>query len=537
MARLLHTALISVVFLFSFVEAHSQDIDEFESSLPLVILQTDGREIQDENRIVIRMGIVNNGTDTRNRLDDPFNGYDGKVSIELRGESSQMFPKKSYSIETQDDDGNNRNVPLLGMPAENDWVLYAPYSDKTMMRNVLAYKMGNDLGQYAPRTRYVELFLNDQYQGVYVLVEKIKIDKNRVNLATLKPEDVSGNEVTGGYIMRVDKIDWNDYPAFAITPSPRIPGEGLVSYQYFDPKGLELQPAQRQYISDFLYQFESALSSPNFNKTREYRQFIDVNTFIDFMIVTEIGKNVDGYVYSTYMYKDKDSKDGRLKMGPLWDFNLAFGNVDYWANSQNAPGWMYNDSYRMYWFRRLMADDSFARRFKCRWKELRSTLLSNDYFTNTIDSIASMLQEPQQRNFQRWPVLGNYVWPNQFVGLTYESEVSFLKTWILNRLRWMDTNLRLSDCDIVTSNENESGSLLSVYPNPASNTFSITSETRITHGSILTITDTRGVKVISTSFTGHHIFDAASISLKAGLYFVNVVYLNGTVEMTKLIIL
>jgi hypothetical protein len=140
----------------------------FESSnLPIVMINTLGQTIVNDPRIVCDMGIIYNGEGAINYLSDPFKEYDGKISIEIRGSSSQSFPKKSYGLETQDSLGENSNVKLLGMPKENDWILYAPYSDKSLMRNVLTYKLGNDIGRYAPRTRFCELFINNDYKGVY----------------------------------------------------------------------------------------------------------------------------------------------------------------------------------------------------------------------------------------------------------------------------------------------------------------------------------------------------------------------------------
>lgn len=442
------------------------------SDLPIIVINTNGQSISDEPGIVADMGVIDNGPGVRNSVNDAYNNYSGKIAIELRGESSQMFPKKSFKVETQDAAGNNLNVPLLGMPPENDWVLYAPYTDKTFLRDVLAYKMGRDLGNYAPRTRFVELIVNDDYQGVYVLIERIKRDKNRVDIATLKPEDISGDDVTGGYILRVDKIDGNDYPQWESRPVPQLPGEPVISFQYFDPKGEELVDQQRNYIRNHIFNFGSALSSTSFSGADGFKKYIDIPSFVNFMIVNEVGKNVDGYIFSTYLYKEKDSKGGKLFMGPLWDFNLCFGNVDYWSNSQFAPGWIWNDAQRMYWFRRMLTDHAFSSALKCRWTELRSTILTNEYFTNAIDSMASVLNEAQERNYQRWNILGTYVWPNQFVGLTYQDEINFLKQWISDRLTWMDANMP-GVCDGNVTSIDEELKSITIYPNPSGASFYI----------------------------------------------------------------
>jgi len=445
--------------------------DLFESSnLPIINIRTNELSISDENRIVADMGVVDNGMGIPNLVNGPFNNFNGKISIETRGESSQgLFPKKSYRIETQDAVGNNLNVALLGMPPENDWVLYAPYTDKTMMRDVLTYKIGRDMGRYAPRTRYVELVLNGTYQGVYVLIEKIKVDKNRVDIATLNPVDIAGEELTGGYLLRVDKIDANDYPGWQAVPYPQLPGENLIAFQYYDPNGQDMVDVQRNYIKKYIVDFQSALSMLSFgNPEMGYRRYLDVPAAIDFMMVNEIGKNIDGYIFSTYLYKEKDKQGqlGKLVMGPLWDFNLAYGNVDYWNNAQVAPGWMWDDQYRMFWFRRLMQDPYFSSSMKCRWQELRSSVLTNKYFTDAIDSMATLLKEPQVRNYKRWPILGTYVWPNQFVGKSFQDEINFLKQWTLNRLQWMDQNMP-GNCDLITSvKEVTTFDYLTIFPNP-----------------------------------------------------------------------
>lgn len=444
----------------------------FTSNLPIILINTNGQAIPDDPKIVAHMGIIDNGQGLLNSLSDPFTNYDGRIAIEIRGESSQGFPKKSYSIETQTTTGTNFNASLLGMPPENDWVLYAPYTDKTMMRNVLAYKLGRDLGNYASRTRYAEVVINDDYKGVYVLMEKIKRDKNRVDIATLLPQDIAGDEVTGGYILRVDKLDGNDYPGWKATPLPQLQGENDITFQYFDPAGEELVDIQRNYIRSYLTTFQNSLTSANFaSPTTGYRKYLDIPSALNFILVNEIAKNIDGFVFSTYLYKAKDSDGGKLHLGPLWDFNLAFGNVNYLANAQFAPGWMWNDQYRMFWFRRMVQDQTFTNNLKCRWTELRTGFLTNGYFIDKIDSIAAVLAEPQQRNYQRWPILGTYVWPNQFVGQTFAQEISFLKQWMLERLTWMDNNMP-GNCALITATTLEN-KRVEIFPNPFSKSLQV----------------------------------------------------------------
>jgi hypothetical protein len=418
---------------------------EISSNLPIIAITTKhGQTISNEKHVIAHMGIIYNGKGKSNLTRDSFNDFDGKISIRVRGESSQSFPKKSFTIETKNDEGEDLNASLLGMPAETDWILYAPYTDKTLLRDVLAYEMGRDIGMYTPQTRPAELYLDGEYQGVYILIEKIKIGSDRVDITPLKPEATSGKAVTGGYILRVDKWDSNDFPYWESQTHNALPNERTIKFQFVDPRGNDLSPEQVDYIKKYILDFESALSSSNYKSPEGYKAFIDVASFIDFMIVNEVSKNVDAYIFSTYMHKANDRDGGLLKMGPLWDFNLAFGNVDYNHNAQFAPGWMFNDNIRMYWFRRLRSDDDFKNRFNCRWKELRTSVFTDEYFTDKIDALAEELDDAQERNFKKWPILGSYVWPNQYVGGSYQKEIDFLKKWIQARLDWMDKNTSAS---------------------------------------------------------------------------------------------
>jgi len=196
-----------------------------------------------------------------------------------------------------------------------------------------------------------------------------------------------------------------------------------------------------------------------------------VASFIDFMILSEVTKNVDAYKRSVFLYKEKDSDGGKLKMGPIWDYDLGFGNVDYSENAQFAPGWMYSEKIRMYWFRRLMEDSYFSSNFNCRWLELRNGIFSDENLNLLIDNKTSQILGAVDRNFEQYPILGVYVWPNQFVGNTYNEEIDFLKGWIFERLSWMDQNLA-QEC-LITATEIEDNHLLHVFPNPFSKSFII----------------------------------------------------------------
>jgi len=415
----------------------------FDSTLlPLMVIDTRGQTIPDEPRITAHMGLIHNKPEGYNKPSDAFNAYDGQISIEMRGESSQYFyDKKSYSIETQTDSGTNNNVMLLGLPSENDWVLYGPFGDKSMLRNVISYKIFEEMGHYSPRTRFFELILNGEYMGVYVLTEKIKRDKNRVNIAKLTPYDVSESEISGGYILRIDKTTGMSPAEYWESPvSPPYSNFPRITYQYFDPKYDELIPQQQQYIKDWMTGFDEMLSSFNFDDPADgYRQYTDVLSFIDIMILNEFNKDVDAYRLSNYFYKQKDTDGGRLVSGPPWDYNLTFGNNDYAGDAKDTYNWMYTKTINPYWWKRFMEDSWYRNHLYCRWDQLHAGTLSEEKIHMMIDTSVLYLGDAVDRNYQKWPILGTYVWPNSFIGQTYEEEVDFLKTWITGRLAWIDS--------------------------------------------------------------------------------------------------
>ncbi|AHM63561.1 Spore coat protein CotH [Flammeovirgaceae bacterium 311] len=513
----------------------------FESSnLPIIVITTQ-MDIPNEPKVEAHMGIIYNGEGKRNNLSDPYHHYDGRIGIELRGQSSQtQFPKKSYSIETQDEEGEDFKVSLLGFPKESDWVLHAPYSDKTLMRNTLTYHLGNKLGNYATRTRYCEVVINGDYKGVYVLMEKIKQDKNRVDIDKLRPQDISGDELTGGYILRVDKIDPNEYPAWNSTPDPVASWAKPFSFQFYEPKGENLEEVQKKYIQNFISEFESALNSNTFTTDKPgYRKFIDLPSFYNFILITELNKDVDAYKFSTYMYKERDSKGGKLHMGPIWDHNLAFGNVNYNVVSQTAPGWTYMDAFRIYWFWRITEDPVFTQGLSCRWQELRQNIMTPEYINNWIDSTAATLEEAQQRNFERWPILGDYIWPNQFLGTSYQEEIDWMKNWIEKRIEWMDEYLT-EDCRIPLGLEEDMlANKVQVYPNPSSGAVNFSITEQLNSGRLMIYSFTGKLLFATPLKSNSFSWDGLSnsgIKLSAGTYLYRIEDLKGTYASGKLIV-
>ena len=504
----------------------------FSSNLPLLLIDTDGQAILDEPRIEAHLGIIDNGPGELNYLTDPFNGYDGKIAIETKGSSSLMFPKKNYAFETQDAEGNNNNVPLLGMPEENDWVLHGPYSDKTLLRNVLSYHIGWQTGQYTPRTRWCELLVYGEYLGLYVLTERIKRDKDRVDIATLNPEDIEGDELSGGYIISIDRDDpgiddgWNS------------PYTSNVFYKYQDPGWDELVPVQKNYIKNYIMEFEQAMAGPSMINV--YTDYVDLPTWIDYWIATEIFKHVDAYKLSFYMYKRKDSNGGRLHFGPLWDLNLAYGNFDFGTESPGPTGWSYVWAtwgyLRPFWVNKLSTIPYVQNLTRCRWDELREAGLHTDSLMQFIDENVALIEEARIRNFQQWPVIGVYVWPNDYVGPSYESEVNFLKNWLQSRLNWMDANMP-GDCSMAIGTEDlpYPDLQLSVFPNPFLDEITFHFENHSLKSGTIVLFDALGKKVGQWELQAGEPRSISTRHLPDGFYFYHLVIDEQVVVAGKLI--
>jgi hypothetical protein len=439
------------------------------SNLPLIVIDTWGETIADNPKITAWLKVIDNGPGFMNNQFQDGTDYEGYMGIEIRGQSSQMFPKQSFSIELRSETGADTSVSLLGMPAEEDWVLYAPYSDKTLLRNSLTYYLGNKMGEWQPRNRFCEVYLNGDYNGIYVLTESIKRDSNRVEISKLKPVEISGDDLTGGYIIKSDKtedIGTNEY--FTVTPSVHYHNSDNYKFTYVYPDFDEIVPEQKSYIKKYLTDAENSLNGDSFSDPAAgFRKYLDVKSFVDFQIIQELTNNVDGYRFSTFFYKDKDSKGGKLHAGPIWDFDLCYGNEDFTDFNLETDIWLYTkypDQYggRIHWWARLMEDLSYRSSFISRWKELREVEFSTDSIMMYLDNTIEFLGEAVDRNFSRWPILGEYVWPNYFIGETYEEEVDYMKDWITDRLDWIDANIVVAEA-VPEDNSNQD---ILVFPNP-----------------------------------------------------------------------
>lgn len=442
------TILLQVILICLSSSIFSQNFQS--SNLPIFVINTNGGTIANEPKILADLDVIYNGPGQLNKLTDTLKHFRGRIGVEFRGSSSQdLSPKKPMGFETRKEDGEtNLNVSLLGLPEENDWILLAPYSDKSLMRDVLIHHLAAQIMPYSSRARFCEVVVNGQYMGVYVLMEKIKRDKQRVNIRDLAPEDNSGDKLTGGYILKIDKTSGST-PQGGFN-SNYDSGNGFpprrTYYQYEHPEANVLTIEQKNYIRNLINSFEASFLQPNYkHPTEGYRKYVDEESLIHFMILNELANNVDGYRLSTFLYKDADSKNKKIKFGPVWDFNLGFGNANYCSGGASDVLAMDfnlrcpNDGWQIpFYWSYLFQDSLYATNLSKRWTDLRRNILSEQVILNAIDSMSLLLNESQQRNFQRWNVLSLYVWPNLYVGGSYENEIQYLKTWVKKRLTYLD---------------------------------------------------------------------------------------------------
>ena len=432
--------------LFLLLSAYSNSQTFTDSSLPIIVITTDVNpataspyEIVDDPRVLGNMKIIKHPDGGRNYMTDINNAaylnYNGRISIEFRGSSSQWLDKKAYGLTTlMADNVNNNNVSLLGMPSENDWILNGLAFDASLVRDYLAYNISRQMGNYASRTAYFELVINGDYRGLYLLQEKIKADTNRVNVVKITSSDTMGDNLTGGYITKADRTNgtdpavWIDIPYYSAN----------VEYRHELPQPENATVEQDNYIHDKFTMFQSAITDNDSSLFSGYPAIIDIPTFIDFMLCSELISSSDAYQYSTYFHKDRN---GKLRAGPIWDCNLTLGYdffdrsvVDQWqfSNSDNIGSMFWTDLFNNAIFKCYLSK---------RFHELTQPgqPMNAAYLNTFIDNTISSISEAMVRENQRWNTI-----PNNPL------EIATIKTFISNRIAWMTDNLgNFSDCSNV----------------------------------------------------------------------------------------
>ena len=493
------------------------------TKLPIVKIYTED-DIPDEPKIFGAIGIIYDTTGGVNSINDPLNYHSSNLGIETRGNSTQGFDKKTYSIELRTAANEDTSVNLFGMGGEEDWILHAMVIDKSQLRIPMSFYLAQRMGQYASEFKYVELILNGDYRGTYILVEKIKRDDDRVDIAKLDSDDLAGDSVTGGYILR---MDWLDNPV-GFESNYNSQGGIPMFYQWHYPKAEKIKPQQATYIQNWMASFEEALFADNYTNSQgvRYTDYIDVNSFTDFLLINEFSKNSDGYKLSSYVHKDKDSKGGKLVAGPIWDFDQTYG-VSLVCSNNIPTGWTYLQNQDCWdlesmpmWWQNMMEDPVFQNRLKCRWIEFRQSFMHTDSIVNWIIEDTTFLSNALQRNFDKWDYfIGESIWiePDP-IPQSYEEEISVMISWISARLNWMDANMP-GDCsqDDLSAPTLEQADLVKIYPNPTKEKLHIEcpKQSRI---QILDLHGQHLVEVISTN--GYTILSLNKLS--SGAYFMTV---------------
>lgn len=408
-----------------------------DSNLPIVVIETDGgASIPEEPKILATMKIIWHQDGSRNYLTDidnpEFLNYNGRIGIERRGYSSQMVSdKKPYGLETlQDDDVTNNNVSLFGMPAENDWILNPLAYDQTGMRDVLAYELSNQIGQYASRSQYCEVVLNGNYRGLYVFMEKIKVDKNRVNIEKMDETCNQPPEVTGGYIVQANRGDYDPVAWTMQTYQMNWWWPVNTEFIHHYPKHENITSEQNDYIHNVFLDLESVAHNYDTDITTGIPSVIDIPSFVDFMIMAEFTSNVDVYHLSTFFHKDRC---GKLRAGPIWDYNLAFG-YDAFGNRSGYDVWQFDnqDNTGPRFWKDLFDTDEFRCYFAKRWFELTEEGMPLDYnlISNRIDKIDAEIAEAISRDNQRWNQMSQHA-----------QYVNDMRTWLQQRINWLNGHI------------------------------------------------------------------------------------------------
>ena len=439
-----------------------------ETNLPIVFIDVDGKMILREERITAKIKIIDNGTGKTNYADlathpDQKVDYEGYISLKYRGNSSfNSSDKKPYGFKTiakpLEEGGKKVKVSLLGLGKDNDWVLLAPFADKTMIRDVLTFELGRPYLDWVPSSRHVEVVVDGKYYGIYILTERPGKGKNRLNLHD-PGED--GGDLTGDWRVEIDRDDEDHYYRSKYHPYGRygtVDNTKYITYQYDDPEYedfADLPAGTEKAIQKSIDDMEDCFAGDNYkDPVNGYRKYIDVTSFIDYMLSTEFTFNVDGYRLSSHMYKYSETRakneglDSRWKC-TLWDFNIALGNADYYKGSRTDL-WQYDMNSREtdnqlvpFWWKRLIDDPAYQTDLKARWAEYREGQYADNRIDAKIDSLATLLTSggAMERNEAAWGMFGRYVWPNAYVGYSFNDEISYLKRWIKSRLIFMDKKL------------------------------------------------------------------------------------------------
>ena len=404
------------------------------STLPILIINTNKKTIPGlDAYLTCKVYALDNGYGNWNYIKDSLQ-HKSYAGFKLHGNSSRSAPKLSYAMQMEDATGAVHDTSIFGMPKEHDWVLVANYFDNSLLHNALSQYLYAKMGNYGPRYKHIEVILDGVYQGIYLCIEKVKVGPNRLPISKLESTALSGDSLTGGYII---KSDWNGNGGW--TSKYASPEGSNQVYQYDYP--WPIPKKQHDYIQAYWNTFEDSINSNKFGKSRKssdypgnWRKYGNEKGIIDYFLTLEMSCNFDTYDGGSYfMYKDKDSRGGKVTPGPPWDYDLAWGNYGGTFSS-----WEYTSNCVSTWYPKLMGqtnfgkgDSLFKNELKCYWTVYRRGFMSNKSIFNWLDSNATYLKDAQQRNFAEWAV------PSP----DFKHSVDTLKYFINMRFKWLDKNM------------------------------------------------------------------------------------------------
>lgn len=407
--------------------------------LPVLIIETDGR-LTEDTKVDGTLAVITDHDGTLTDLGPAPRAFTSDIGIEVHGRSTSSDPKHAYRLELRDEAGEDLDTPLLGLANDSDYVLFANYGDKTYLRNPFSFwvagMLAESTGAWQPRWVFVEVYLDGDYQGVYTLIDRVKIDGSKLDLPTPATTAAEG-DLSGGYVFKLDAGS-GDYFTTA---------QGTI-VEHFDPRNDEISAEQRVYVRDWLDQMETVLVSDEVaDPTTGYPAWMDVASWVDLVLVHELAHNIDAYRLSTYPFKAADADGGLLHGGPVWDFDRAYGNVNY-CDGWKVSGWVYDDidacgyayQYAL-WFPTLFDDPAFQDALTCRWEELRATQLTDEAITAWIDARVAELAEAEPRDHELWGNIGVDVGFNYYVGETWQEDLDWFEDWVLARVKYMDDNM------------------------------------------------------------------------------------------------
>ncbi len=475
---------------------------DYPTRLPVVWIEVEGShfDIKPDTKSRGRLKLIEDHNGTHMGLKNSPATLDTTIGISVRGSSSAGFPQKSYSVEIQKASGVATKAPILDLPSGEDWNLVTCWGDKTCMRNALGLWMGRQFGRWSARTRFVEVYLNSRYNGIYLLTEAIKPDRNKIDIAKPAPTADEG-DITGGYIFRREAggkagptakppQDWlSPYKPTAIAPYTKKVQLPMV-YTYHVPNSTTITDDQRAYLSKYMAEFEAMMDGPNWKDPKNgYRTWIDVKSWLEYALHGEVSNDIDHYFKSVYWVKESAALGGKLFQTPMWDFDRVFGNagyrdgfkVDNWVNKMNpryggeCSDWIPNQEgcmacaydnacvptpeklcfecseipYVPYYWEKLWTDPAFLDDMKCRWQELHKTAYNPVAVESRIARWKKELGAAVIRHYDRWQMapLGKVV-SEYFVSTKgdnipefFDDEINNLVTSVKDRIEWLDANL------------------------------------------------------------------------------------------------